>query len=145
LSRGWSLEQESKQKGDLPAIVLHCPEAKMSASAEISDESGKNNPKQGIQELRDSGPRIEEDVEKDAAEKVAGLLERCKALQDAATAHATRIKYDSQSLSQQATTLVSDINSLRKYINTHAHEKDEINHKLAEKVSTMKLLFVAFR
>ncbi|KAG6539957.1 hypothetical protein Mapa_018706 [Marchantia paleacea] len=35
------------------------------------------------------------DVGREAAEKVAGLLERCKALQDAANTHSLRIRCDS--------------------------------------------------
>jgi hypothetical protein len=113
----------------------------MSGSAGSKDDDGKSHPHQGNegnQHIRDSGSNIAEDkggdVGKQAAERVAGLLERCKALQDAATAHAARIKYDSQSLSQQATTLVTEINNVRSFINTHAHEKEEMSPRLAEKL-----------
>ncbi|BBM98578.1 transmembrane protein 120 [Marchantia polymorpha subsp. ruderalis] len=71
------------------------------------------------------------DVGREAAEKVAGLLERCKALQDAANTHSARIKYDSQILSQQATSVVADIKNVRSFINS---AQDEINPRLAEKL-----------
>lgn len=74
------------------------------------------------------------DVGREAAEKVAGLLERCKALQDAANTHSARIKYDSQILSQQATSVVADIKNVRSFINS---AQDEINPRLAEKVQTL--------
>ncbi|CAM6092749.1 unnamed protein product [Calypogeia fissa] len=106
----------------------------MSGSSNQDEGGGKSYPNQ---HLRDWGSKTDEDrggdIGRDAAERVAGLLERCKALQDAASTHSTRIKYDSQSLSQQATTLVSEIKNAQSFVSS-AHEKDEMNPVLAEKL-----------
>ncbi|KAJ7556620.1 hypothetical protein O6H91_05G090400 [Diphasiastrum complanatum] len=69
----------------------------------------------------------------DLAKQVADLLEKCKRLQDAASAHSSRIRSESQALSQQAVALDSEIKQLHKDL-VSSLEKDEINPGLAEKV-----------
>ncbi|KAL2652114.1 hypothetical protein R1flu_020242 [Riccia fluitans] len=84
--------------------------------------------------LHDNGRKGDEDreyVAAEAAERVAALLERCKVLQDMAATHVARVKYDSQALSQQVTSVVADIKSVRAFINS-AH--DHINPRVSEKL-----------
>ncbi|KAL2652095.1 hypothetical protein R1flu_020223 [Riccia fluitans] len=95
-----------------------------------SDENRHGNESVNFNE-DSKGDEDREDVAAKAAEKVLALLERCKMLQEAAATHATRVKYDSQALSQQATSVVADIKSVRSFINS-AH--DHIDPRVAEKL-----------
>ncbi|KAL3699820.1 hypothetical protein R1sor_017842 [Riccia sorocarpa] len=96
------------------------------------NESDENRRGNGVLVNQDrKGDEDRGGVAAEAAEKVAALLESCKALQDKAATHAARIKYDSQTLSQQATSVVAEIKNVRAFINS-AH--DHIDPRVAEKL-----------
>ena len=69
------------------------------------------------------------------ADRVASLVESCRLLQEAATAHSSRWQHETDVLSKQAVTHVNTMKKLQGYVNS-ASEKDEINQQTADKVSS---------
>lgn len=80
------------------------------------------------------------ELESSVADRVASLVESCRLLQEAASAHSSRWQHETDALSKQAVTHVNTMKSLQGDVNA-ASEKDEINQQAAEKVafSTMGL------
>jgi hypothetical protein len=76
----------------------------------------------------DGEPTGGTDLQESVADRVASLVESCRLLQEAASAHET------DALSKQAVTHVNTLKKLQGDVNS-ASEKDEINQQTAEKVS----------
>eukprot|EP00246_Nothoceros_aenigmaticus_P014077 TRINITY_DN5184_c0_g3_i1.p1 TRINITY_DN5184_c0_g3~~TRINITY_DN5184_c0_g3_i1.p1 ORF type:complete len:168 (-),score=24.50 TRINITY_DN5184_c0_g3_i1:61-564(-) len=67
------------------------------------------------------------------AQRVSALVERCKALQDLASSHSSKVRRDAEDLSEEALTLDLEIKQLEADINS-ASEKDHISQQLVHKI-----------
>lgn len=75
------------------------------------------------------GPEMEESI----ADRVASLVESCRLLKDAASAHSTRWQHETDALSKQAVTHVNTLKKLQGDVSS-ASEKDDINQQTTDKV-----------
>jgi hypothetical protein len=82
----------------------------------------------------DGEPTGGTDLQESVADRVASLVESCRLLQEAASAHSLRWQHETDALSKQAVTHVNTLKKLQGDVNS-ASEKDEINQQTAEKVS----------
>eukprot|EP00850_Spirogloea_muscicola_P022199 SM000282S10602 [mRNA] locus=s282:30324:33227:+ [translate_table: standard] len=80
----------------------------------------------------EDGPGVS-DAGRQLAARIATVLDRCKALQDTATAYSSRLKTEGDSLGEQAISLSAEVKSLRADVN-HALEKDDMTSDLAEQL-----------
>uniref|UniRef100_A0A7I4EIR6 TMPIT-like protein n=1 Tax=Physcomitrium patens TaxID=3218 RepID=A0A7I4EIR6_PHYPA len=75
------------------------------------------------------GPEMEESI----ADRVASLVESCRLLKDAASAHSTRWQHETDALSKQAVTHVNTLKKLQGDVSS-ASEKDDINQQTTDKL-----------
>jgi hypothetical protein len=75
------------------------------------------------------GPEMEESI----ADRVASLVESCRLLKEAASAHSTRWQHETDALSKQAVTHVNTLKKLQGDVSS-ASEKDDINQQTTDKL-----------
>lgn len=73
------------------------------------------------------------EVSTSVEDRVAKLVESCRALQEAASSHSSQWQHETDALSKQAVTHLATMKKLQGDLYA-ACEKDEINHHTAEKV-----------
>lgn len=74
-------------------------------------------------------------------DRVAKLVESCRALQEAASSHSSQWQHETDALSKEAVTHLATMKKLQGDLYA-ACEKDEINHHAAEKVRFLPFLSI---
>lgn len=81
--------------------------------------------------------------EESVADRVAKLVESCRALQEAASSHTAQWQHEADALSKQAVTHLATLKKLQGDLYSGC-EKDEISHRTAEKVSFLSFIPLNF-